>query len=140
MNFTKRYWKKLLTFRHNDNLNIIYFTCFNSICIEILLLHHPDLRSFSLTFQHSVIINIDWTRLFQIIHQRDSDVLLSFLSSFSNLKKMKIKVNCLTEMWSVWILQMSQKCRSLTVLMWETSEISSVLFLCEFVCSWELSI
>ncbi|XP_077089774.1 NACHT, LRR and PYD domains-containing protein 1 homolog isoform X1 [Siphateles boraxobius] len=87
-----------------------------SICIEILLLHHPDLRSFSLTFQHSVIINIDWTRLFQIIHQRDSDALLSFLSSFSNLKKMEIKVKCLTEMWSVWILQMSQICPSLTEL------------------------
>ncbi|XDV31148.1 hypothetical protein PO909_033905 [Leuciscus waleckii] len=89
----------------------------SSICIEIFLLHHPDLKSFSLTFPHSEIINIDWTRLFHIIHQRDSEALLSFLCSFSNLKKMEMTMRCLTEMFSAWILQMTQNCPSLTKLM-----------------------
>ncbi|XP_077103247.1 NACHT, LRR and PYD domains-containing protein 1 homolog [Siphateles boraxobius] len=89
----------------------------SSICIEIGRHPHPDLLSFSLIFPHSEIINIDWTRLFQIIiHQRDSDALLSFLYSFSNLKKMEMSVKCLTEMWSVWTLKLTQNCPSLTEL------------------------
>ncbi|XDV31146.1 hypothetical protein PO909_033903 [Leuciscus waleckii] len=91
----------------------------SSICIKICLLHHPDLQSFSLTFPHSEIINIDWTRLFQIIHQRDSEALLSFLHSFSNLKNMEMRVGRVTELLSVWILQMTQNCPSLTELMVE---------------------
>ncbi|CAM4607597.1 unnamed protein product [Leuciscus chuanchicus] len=89
----------------------------SSFCIEIGRHPHPDLLSFSLTFPHSETINIDWTRLFQIIiHQRDSDALLSFLYSFSNLKKMVMSVRCLTEMWSVWTLKLTQNCPSLTEL------------------------
>ncbi|KAK7168580.1 hypothetical protein R3I93_004796 [Phoxinus phoxinus] len=88
----------------------------SSIHMAIFLHPHPDLRSFRLTFPHSEIINIDWTRLFQIIEQRDSEALLSFLHSFSNLEKMEIEVECLTEMLSVWTLQMTQKCPSLTEL------------------------
>ncbi|XP_077103245.1 NACHT, LRR and PYD domains-containing protein 1 homolog isoform X2 [Siphateles boraxobius] len=88
----------------------------SSICIKIVLLRYPDLESFSLTFPHSEILNIDWTRLFQIIHRWDLDALLSVLHSFSNLKKMEMSVKCLTEKLSVWILQMSQNCPILTEL------------------------
>ncbi|XP_056098387.1 NACHT, LRR and PYD domains-containing protein 1 homolog [Rhinichthys klamathensis goyatoka] len=88
----------------------------SSTCTEIVLLRYPDLESFSLTFPHSEIFNIDWTRLFQIIHRWDLDALLSVLHSFSNLKKMEMSVKCLTEKLSVWTLQMSQNCPSLTEL------------------------
>jgi len=88
---------------------------FNSICIEFDLFDHPDMESFSLTFPLSSI-NIDWTRLYQIIHQSDFNAFLSVLHSFSNLEKMEMSVKCLNEKLSVWTLQMSQKCPSLTEL------------------------
>ncbi|XP_039535088.1 NACHT, LRR and PYD domains-containing protein 1 homolog isoform X2 [Pimephales promelas] len=87
----------------------------SSICIEFDLFDHPDMESFSLTFPLSSI-NIDWTRLYQIIHQRDFNAFLSVLHSFSNLEKMEMRVDSLTEEFSVQILQMSQKCPSLTEL------------------------
>ncbi|XP_039514541.1 NACHT, LRR and PYD domains-containing protein 1 homolog [Pimephales promelas] len=87
----------------------------SSICIEFFLYGSPDMRSCSLTFPLSSI-NIDWTRLYQIIHQRDFNAFLSVLHSFSNLEKMKMWVKCLNEKWFVQILQMSQKCPSLTEL------------------------
>ncbi|XP_056098381.1 NACHT, LRR and PYD domains-containing protein 1 homolog [Rhinichthys klamathensis goyatoka] len=86
-----------------------------SVYIKIHQDHYLDLGSFSLTFSHPVL-NIDWTRLFQIIKQRDLEAFLSVLHSFSNLEKMEMSVKCLTEKLSVWILQMSQNCPKLTEL------------------------
>ncbi|XP_050957664.1 NACHT, LRR and PYD domains-containing protein 1 homolog isoform X3 [Labeo rohita] len=71
---------------------------------------------FSLTFPRSDLINIDWTKLTQILHQRDSDAFMYFLCSFCKLTKMKMKIGCLTKMWSFWTLQIVQNCPSLTEL------------------------
>ncbi|XP_067218836.1 NACHT, LRR and PYD domains-containing protein 1 homolog [Chanodichthys erythropterus] len=87
----------------------------SSICIGTSG-HAVSLRSLSLTFLRSEQVNIDWIRLFQIIYQGDSDAIKSVLYSFSKLKKMKITVDCLSKMWSVWSLQIMQNCPSLTEL------------------------
>ncbi|XP_067308675.1 NACHT, LRR and PYD domains-containing protein 1 homolog isoform X2 [Pseudorasbora parva] len=75
------------------------------------------LHLLGLTFPHAGEIDIDWARLFKTIHQGDLDALMSVLCSFSKLKKMEMEVNCLSEMWSVWTLQIIQNCSSLTELM-----------------------
>ncbi|XP_067308679.1 NACHT, LRR and PYD domains-containing protein 1 homolog [Pseudorasbora parva] len=75
-----------------------------------------SLKSYSLNFPQTDLIDIDWTRLFQTIHQGDLDALMSVLCSLSKLKKMRIEVNSLDEMWSVWTLQIIQNCSSLTEL------------------------
>ncbi|KAG1926319.1 NACHT, LRR and PYD domains-containing protein 1 homolog [Pimephales promelas] len=87
----------------------------SSIWIKFDLFDHPDMLSFSLTFPLSSI-NIDWTKLYQIIHQSDFNAFLSALHSFSNLEKMKMRVDSLTKEFSVQILQMIQNCPSLTKL------------------------
>ncbi|XP_048022274.1 NACHT, LRR and PYD domains-containing protein 1 homolog isoform X2 [Megalobrama amblycephala] len=76
----------------------------------------PSLESLTLTFQCREPINIEWAKLIQIIHQADSDALKSVLDSFSKLKKMEIELDCLSEMWTHWILQIIQNCSSLTEL------------------------
>ncbi|KAK7159648.1 hypothetical protein R3I94_005860 [Phoxinus phoxinus] len=76
-----------------------------------------SLRSLSLTFPRAGLIDIDWSRFSQIVHQGDSDALFSPLCSFPKLKKMEISVDCLSKMWSVWTLQINLNCSSLTELM-----------------------
>ncbi|XP_048021101.1 NACHT, LRR and PYD domains-containing protein 1 homolog [Megalobrama amblycephala] len=83
-----------------------------SICIET----SSSLESLTLTFQCREPINIEWAKLIQIIHQEDSDALMSVLDSFSELKKMKMILDCLSKMWTHWILQIIQSCSSLTLL------------------------
>ncbi|XP_026061038.1 NACHT, LRR and PYD domains-containing protein 3-like isoform X2 [Carassius auratus] len=87
----------------------------SSVHIGILSYKDPaaPLRSLSLTSPHSELININWIELFQIITQNDSDALINILY-FSKLKKMAILVDCLTERWCVWTLQIIQNCPSLT--------------------------
>ncbi|XP_048021859.1 NACHT, LRR and PYD domains-containing protein 1 homolog isoform X2 [Megalobrama amblycephala] len=75
-----------------------------------------SLRWLTLTFQCPEPINIEWAKLTQIILQEDSDALMSVLDSFSELKKMKMYLKCLSEMWTHWILQIIQNCSSLTEL------------------------
>ncbi|XP_016419660.1 NACHT, LRR and PYD domains-containing protein 3-like isoform X2 [Sinocyclocheilus rhinocerous] len=75
-----------------------------------------SLQSLGLTFPRSELNNINWTKLFQIIHQKDSDALMLIPCSFSKLKKMEIRVDCLTKRWCVWTLQIIQNCPSLTEL------------------------
>ncbi|XP_048019336.1 NACHT, LRR and PYD domains-containing protein 1 homolog [Megalobrama amblycephala] len=101
-----------------DSLNLSISEELSSICIGTPFCQVPaaSLRSLRLTFPHTKLINIDWTKLFQLIHQKDSDALLHFLYSFSKLKKMKMKVDSLSKMWSVWALQIIQNCSSLTEL------------------------
>lgn len=81
-------------------------------------LWHDDtagsLESLGLTLPRSELTNINWTKLFQIIHQKDSDALMLILCSYSKLIKMEISVDCLTERWCVWTLQIIQNCPSLT--------------------------
>ncbi|XP_051718428.1 LOW QUALITY PROTEIN: NACHT, LRR and PYD domains-containing protein 1 homolog [Ctenopharyngodon idella] len=76
-----------------------------------------SLQSLSLTFPRAGLIDINWTRFFQIIFSDDSDALMSVLYSFSTLKKMHMSVDCLSKKWSVWTLQIIQNCSSLTELM-----------------------
>ncbi|KAK9955877.1 hypothetical protein ABG768_015722 [Culter alburnus] len=83
-----------------------------SICIGT----SASLRSLTLIFQCPEPINIEWAKLTQIIHQEDSDALMSVLDSFSELKKMKMRLDCLSEMWTHCILQIIQNCSSLTEL------------------------
>ncbi|KAK9955880.1 hypothetical protein ABG768_015725 [Culter alburnus] len=83
-----------------------------SIKIENL----ASLESFTLTFQRPEPINIEWAKLTQIIHQEDSVALMSVLCSFSELRKMKMTLDCLSEMWTVCVLQIIQNCSSLTEL------------------------
>ncbi|XP_051718438.1 NACHT, LRR and PYD domains-containing protein 1 homolog [Ctenopharyngodon idella] len=101
-----------------DSLNLSISEELSSICIGTPCCQVPaaSLQSLRLTFPHTKLINIDWTKLFRLIHQKDSDALLHFLYSFSKLKKMKMKVDCLSKMWSVWALQIIQNCSSLTEL------------------------
>ncbi|XP_050957923.1 NACHT, LRR and PYD domains-containing protein 1 homolog [Labeo rohita] len=75
-----------------------------------------SLKIQNLTFPHSELTNIDYTNLFQMFHEKDSDTVMSAVHSFSKLKKMEIKLDYLTEMWSVWTLQIIQNCPSLTEL------------------------
>ncbi|XP_067232031.1 NACHT, LRR and PYD domains-containing protein 1 homolog isoform X1 [Chanodichthys erythropterus] len=83
-----------------------------SICIET----SKSSWSLTLTFQCQELINIKWDKLIQIILQEDSDELRKVLCSFSELKKMKMKLDCLSEMWTHWSLQIIQNCSSLTEL------------------------
>ncbi|XP_043074867.1 NACHT, LRR and PYD domains-containing protein 1 homolog isoform X2 [Puntigrus tetrazona] len=77
--------------------------------------HAEPLESLSLTFPCSDLNNTNWTQLFQIIHQNDSDALMNaILRSFSNLKKLEIEANCLGQRWCVCTLQIIQNCSSLT--------------------------
>ncbi|XP_051773306.1 NACHT, LRR and PYD domains-containing protein 1 homolog isoform X2 [Ctenopharyngodon idella] len=75
-----------------------------------------SLRLLILTFPNEDLKNLDWIRFSQKIHQGDSDALMSVVYSFSKLKRIEIEVDCLSEMWSVWTLQIIQKCSSLTEL------------------------
>lgn len=75
-----------------------------------------SLQSLSFTFPHAALININWTSLALTIHQGDSDVLMSVLCSFSKLKKIEMRVDCLSKMWAAWTLQIMKNCSSLTEL------------------------
>ncbi|KAK9955883.1 hypothetical protein ABG768_015727, partial [Culter alburnus] len=75
-----------------------------------------SLEWLALTFQRSEPIYIEWNKLIQIILQEDSDALMSVLCSFSELEMMEMRLDCLSEMWTVWILQIIQNCSSLTEL------------------------
>ncbi|XP_048020103.1 NACHT, LRR and PYD domains-containing protein 1 homolog [Megalobrama amblycephala] len=97
------------------SLDLSFNEALSSICIETSG-QAVSLRSLSLTFPRSEQVSIYWTRLFQKIYQGDSDAMKSVLYSFSKLKKMKMTVDCLTKMWSVWSLQIMQNCPSLTEL------------------------
>ncbi|XP_048019335.1 NACHT, LRR and PYD domains-containing protein 1 homolog isoform X2 [Megalobrama amblycephala] len=74
-----------------------------------------SLISLFLTFPHSELISIDWTKLFQI-YERKSSALLPFLRSFFELKKMEMTLDVLNRKWSVQILHIIQKFPSLTEL------------------------
>ncbi|KAK9955878.1 hypothetical protein ABG768_015723, partial [Culter alburnus] len=73
-------------------------------------------RFLSLTFQCPEPNNIEWAKLTQIIQQEDPDAFMSFLCSFSELKKIVMILDCLSEMWTVQTLQIIQNCSSLTEL------------------------
>ncbi|XP_026100402.1 NACHT, LRR and PYD domains-containing protein 3-like [Carassius auratus] len=94
-----------------------------SICKELSRIfinppwHHDpagSLHSLSLTLPCSELTNISGIKLFQIFHHNYSDALMLIPCSFSKLKKMEISVDCLTERWCVWTLQIIQNCPSLT--------------------------
>ncbi|XP_048021105.1 NACHT, LRR and PYD domains-containing protein 1 homolog [Megalobrama amblycephala] len=84
--------------------------------ISIKIITSSPSQSLKLTSQCQEPINTEWAKLTQIIHQEDPDALMSVLCSFSELKKMEIKLHCLSKMWSHWILQIIQNCSSLTEL------------------------
>ncbi|XP_057197077.1 NACHT, LRR and PYD domains-containing protein 1 homolog isoform X2 [Triplophysa rosa] len=110
-------WQWINTFESNvRSLNLSFNEALSSICIETSLCGLAPSLTLGLTFPRSEIINIDWIKLFQILHQRDSDALMSVLCSVSKLKKMKMKVDCLSTLWTVWSLQITQNCPSLTEL------------------------
>ncbi|KAK9963924.1 hypothetical protein ABG768_005143 [Culter alburnus] len=80
----------------------------NSIQIHPPWYRNPgaSLRLLILTFPNEDLKNFNFIRLSQKIHQGDSDALI----------RIEIEVNCLSEMWSVWTLDIMQKCSSLTEL------------------------
>ncbi|XP_051734098.1 NACHT, LRR and PYD domains-containing protein 1 homolog isoform X2 [Ctenopharyngodon idella] len=95
-------------------------TCYLQLSIKeeisIKIITSTPLQSLTLTSQCREPINIEWAKLTQIILQGDLDALMTVLYSFSKLKKMEMKLHCLSEMWTHWILRIIQNCSSLTEL------------------------
>ncbi|XP_048021103.1 NACHT, LRR and PYD domains-containing protein 1 homolog isoform X2 [Megalobrama amblycephala] len=96
--------------------NCDLYLSINEELFSIMIINAPSLEWLALTFQCPEPINIEWAKLIQIIHQEDSDALMSVLCSFSELRKMEMRLDCLSKMWTVWILQIIQNCSSLTEL------------------------
>ncbi|XP_016385360.1 NACHT, LRR and PYD domains-containing protein 3-like [Sinocyclocheilus rhinocerous] len=86
--------------------------CISTFCEDAA----PSFLTLSLTLPRSVLISIDWTNI-QILHQRNLDALMHFLSSFSELKKLKLKIGCLTKKCALWTLQIIQNLPSVTELL-----------------------
>ncbi|KAG1939591.1 NACHT, LRR and PYD domains-containing protein 1 homolog [Pimephales promelas] len=105
-----------LPFTNSGTINLSISKELSSIHILLPWWEGASLRTLNLGFPKAGLIDIDWTRLSQTIHSGDTDVIMSVLLSFSNLKKMEMSVRCLSKMWSAWTLQIMQNCFSLTEL------------------------
>ncbi|XP_042634371.1 NACHT, LRR and PYD domains-containing protein 1 homolog [Cyprinus carpio] len=100
---------------HSLDLSLSEETCsirIGTLCEDPV----PSFLKLTLTLPRSELISIDWTNI-QILHQRDLDALMHFLSSFSKLKKLKLKIGCLTKKYSLWTLQIIQNFPSVTELL-----------------------